>query len=390
MVSLLGKLVGYSNKVSIILKSRRNNGTLFFSMEEQYRDKAGKVKTKYVVSLGSENSQRSVVIWSENHTVGHIAIQDSDLLMPQVPEKASGTVNMPCDFISAGKARNGARQWWCRSHQCYYGRKGDLESGKCKNASVSLHYANRPYVLKPEEFPGGVGVWCALPPAIVTGPLNAQKKRVLGIHVHARRDSNSKKDIDSTFPAIVLPHPDPLGMSVDIIHITPPAAYGWLDAQERETTLDSVKCPNCNAHHLDLGHFAQTPHQMHLCGNCGRMFRPKGKGKLVSNPLSLLQPTTGFVNAVERIQLRSEAFYKIEVWPSTPAIIWSLDRPQFVGIHVHAYKTRTERVIDETYGAVEVDGVELDRKELIMSLLHNYKEPKAANMFQANPEDQMF
>ncbi|NJM75318.1 MAG: hypothetical protein HC852_05425 [Acaryochloridaceae cyanobacterium RU_4_10] len=253
-----------------------------------------------------------------------------------------------------------------------------------------MQYANRPFILKPEDSPGGVGVWCALPPAIVTGPLNARNRRVLGIHVHTRRINDEKKTIDSTFPAIVLPHPDPLGMSVDIIHITPPAAYGWLDAQERGTPLDSVKCPKCNAHHLDLGHFSQNPHQMHLCGSCGSMFRPKGKGKLVSNPLSLLQPTSGFIDATERIELRSDAFYKVEVWPSTPAIIWDLDRPQFVGIHVHAYKNRTERVIDETYGSVLLDGVELDRKSLIMSLLHDYKEPKAANMFQANPKDQIF
>jgi hypothetical protein len=366
--------------------ARKTKGVTRYYLERSSVNAEGKTIKETIVKLGDENTPREVVIWSNSHTVGHIAIEEGDQLLASLPEK-SGTIKLPCDLIPAGKARNGPPQWWCRVHQCYYGRKADLEIGKCQNWDVELSYISRPWVLRQENCPGGVGVWCALPPAVTHGNGNAQSKRVIGIHVHTRLQEGGKKEIDATFPAIVIPRPDPLGMSIDRIHITPPAAYAWLDAFERGTTLDSVKCNYCFSFHLDLGHFAQTPHKKHLCGHCGKMFLPQGKENLVSNPLHLLEPSTGFESATGKLDIKSDDFYKLEVWPSTPALIWTLDRPQVTGIHVHAYRSRTERVIDETYGEVVVDNVTLSRKELMMSLLHDYRKPKTANMFRANPLD---
>jgi hypothetical protein len=51
----------------------------------------------------------------------------------------------------------------------------------------------------------------------------------------------------------------------------------------------------------------------------------------------------------------------IQVWGSNPAIIWSSEKAEEEGIHVHAYKRDSELPdCDDTFSAVEIDGVELD------------------------------
>lgn len=42
-----------------------------------------------------------------------------------------------------------------------------------------------------------------------------------------------------------------------------------------------LRCPSCNARHLDVGEFATKPHHTHACQNCGTCWRPA------------VEPTTG-------------------------------------------------------------------------------------------------
>lgn len=58
----------------------------------------------------------------------------------------------------------------------------------------------------------------------------------------------------------------------------------------------------------------------------------------------------------------------IKIWPSTPAIVWTLKRPEEVGIHVHAYHNG-KKVLDDTFGSVRYEGKWLDRKELLQESL---------------------
>jgi hypothetical protein len=56
------------------------------------------------------------------------------------------------------------------------------------------------------------------------------------------------------------------------------------------------------------------------------------------------------------------------IWASTPAIVWTAARPQEFGIHVHAFRD-SERIIDDTFGEVMLNGERLDRRKLIDAML---------------------
>jgi urease beta subunit len=61
---------------------------------------------------------------------------------------------------------------------------------------------------------------------------------------------------------------------------------------------------------------------------------------------------------------------KFEVWSSTPAVLWTADRPQELGIHVHIYE-KGRRLVDDTFGRVIYQGQELDRKILWQEMAKN-------------------
>ena len=51
----------------------------------------------------------------------------------------------------------------------------------------------------------------------------------------------------------------------------------------------------------------------------------------------------------------------IQVWGSNPAIVWSSEKAEEEGIHVHAYKRDGEMPDhDDTFSAVKIDGLKLD------------------------------
>jgi hypothetical protein len=51
----------------------------------------------------------------------------------------------------------------------------------------------------------------------------------------------------------------------------------------------------------------------------------------------------------------------IQIWGSNPAIIWSAEKAEEEGIHIHAFKgDETTPDIDDTFSTVTIDGVTLD------------------------------
>lgn len=142
---------------------------------------------------------------------------------------------------------------------------------------------------------------------------------------------------------------------------------------------------------LDLGYFAQNPHKMHLCGNCGREFW--AKKHCISNPLTLLSRSLEKRErqknpAPHSLDIRCLDYPGgIEIWPSTPAMLWTSERPEQTGIHVHAYDAEGKRRIDETFAEVTLDGQKLDMWKLLEPLLHIYHRPKISNPFQSHPDD---
>ena len=376
--------MSYIEKVTV-------KGQTYLREMESYRAE-GKMKHRVIKNLGAELPPSSVkaALWCRAHTLGHIAVKADDPIYRFVAEAvAEGSLTsspLPCHLVPAGKARNGAEQKWCRTHQQYFGRKKDTHN--CSHADITMDYHLAPVVIDPRLFPGQLAMWAALAPAICTRP-SFSASEPTGIHVHGRSSSKGKKAIDATYPCLILSVPSEAGF--DELVITPPAAEGWLYAYEHKLDMGAQRCNHCSSPHLDLGHFAQAPHKRHLCGNCGRMFGAKGMN--VSNPLCEVNELLGAEDhgiqlAKGTLDISSAHFAGgVEVWASTPAFLWKADRPQVVGIHVHAYDAKGARQIDETYGAVTLDGRHLDRAELLKAMMHEYKRPSGGDMFTAHKQD---
>jgi hypothetical protein len=54
----------------------------------------------------------------------------------------------------------------------------------------------------------------------------------------------------------------------------------------------------------------------------------------------------------------------IQLWASNPAFVWTADREEEEGLHVHTYDAAGQLRLDDTYGEVIVDGVLLDEIQI--------------------------
>ena len=62
--------------------------------------------------------------------------------------------------------------------------------------------------------------------------------------------------------------------------------------------------------------------------------------------------------------------HDFEIWSSTPAVVWTANRAQELGIHVHVYDG-ARRIVDDTFGEVAFRGKALDRKVLWQRMTEN-------------------
>ena len=51
-----------------------------------------------------------------------------------------------------------------------------------------------------------------------------------------------------------------------------------------------------------------------------------------------------------------------------PAIVWTAERPQEFGIHVHVWNAGG-RIVDDTFGEVIYQGIPLERAKLIAAMM---------------------
>jgi hypothetical protein len=87
----------------------------------------------------------------------------------------------------------------------------------------------------------------------------------------------------------------------------------------------------------------------------------------IGNPIRATQEILGLPpqktkKAAKTLSIRQRDYPGgIQIWGSNPAIIWSSKKREEEGIHVHAYKREGELPNrDDTFSAVEIDGVRLD------------------------------
>ncbi len=318
---------------------------------------------------------RAAICWSYGRTLGNIAVFSPSLL-GDFPAKSGAGATLPCDFVHAGKYRNGVERWWCRTHQTHWGKKADLHSFSqsrvmaCANHAQAMHYVVGPLEVRVAEY-REVAIWCELPPAISTAPA---ARRPPKLHVRLLRRSGSRA-IDTEHEALSLIHDSDAHLfgndEISRVNITPPAAIEFVCALEFNRQLSCVDCSHCGCPHLDLGDFARKAHRKHFCANCGRD-STWSREPIVSSPLKpvhdLHAGNTGYRDASASIDLDEYAGREYSLWASTPAVLWKSDRPQQRGIRVRVNDLRG-RVIDDTFGEVVLRGRRLDRRKLLHKMI---------------------
>jgi hypothetical protein len=108
---------------------------------------------------------------------------------------------LPCQIIPAGKFRNGAKRWYCKTHQIHWGAKADSaaasESGEvvCSNHLTKMSYVINPLEIEFRDFEE-IGIWCSLPPGLSSEPIEPRPPK---IHVHKRFRGTENKALDRDF-----------------------------------------------------------------------------------------------------------------------------------------------------------------------------------------------
>ena len=166
-----------------------------------------------------------------------------------------------CDLLPAGKFRNGAARYWCRSHQCYWGTQADLaeaqaaERWRCRQPASPMGYVLYPALFDPSQFH-------ATTLRLGLDGLLQLRARVDDGGALFSRDLPALAIDCRALPGLVPP-------DIVQLNITPPAAQAFAAALQACTPLDCSNCARCGNPHLDLGSFALAPHRRHSCGHCG-------------------------------------------------------------------------------------------------------------------------
>lgn len=263
-----------------------------------------------------------------------------------------------CHITSVGRRRDGHMRYWCLAHKAdatgKHGRKLEI----CRGADIPPISEKETLALNLDRFAGGVALWGAVPPVYDTTRLPLDR----GIHVHAREVPDGPKVHDSTFRAVSvtggrLPKGGLEISELDAVYYMVSSVFGF--------GVKFIECSLCGYPHLDKDWFSIHPHRRHLCAGCGRHFRDTATG--IGNPVAELQRAVGLaarepVQAAKPLKInQSEYPGGIQIWGSNPAIIWSAEREEEAGIHVHAFEGGSEWPnIDDTFSAVTIDGVTLD------------------------------
>lgn len=263
-----------------------------------------------------------------------------------------------CEIVSVGKRRNGSPRFWCLRHRADATEKYGRPAKACRNASQRPIDPKNILTLDLEEYAGGIALWGASPPIYDTTLLPLER----GIHVHARPEAGAKKEIDASYAAVrivgsAVPEGGILVSEIDAIHFMTSSVFG--------VEMSHIVCAHCGHPHLDADWFSTHAHSRHLCSACGRYFKVLRAS--VGNPVFGVREACGvkaprLKMAPDKLAIRQSDYPGgIQIWGSSPALLWTSRTAESRGIHVHAFKANGEPpVIDETFSAVTIDGVKLD------------------------------
>jgi len=340
-------------------------------------------RKKFVRKVGDEEelkfshddySTADAVCWAPNATIGNTAVSSAEVF-GVLKEKSGNNTVLPCQIIPCGKFRHGAKRWYCKTHQTHWGTKADFvaasEFGEvmCSNRLTKMNYVINPLEIDFNEFEE-IGIWCSLPPAFSSDTIVPRPPK---IHVYKVFTGSVTKKLDMNFDAIVCSYTQFKNTEITKTQMTPPAAFEFVRSIEESRPTSCVSCKKCGYLHLDLGSFAIKPHKKHFCGNCGND-SIWSKATMVSTPLKPLHDqfnnSNQYITPKRELNLDSYSKYRFELWASTPAVVWTADRPQEKGIHVHIYDGM-QKIVDETFAKVVYRNKYLSRKVLWDNMVKN-------------------
>jgi len=273
----------------------------------------------------------------------------------------SRKIRRKCDIVQVGKRRDGGFRYWCLVHHANATAKYGVSAERCVAASDLEVSKAETLVLDPPKHRGGIALWGAVPAIYDTTEQPIDR----GIHVHTRDEKGGPKQIDSTYRSVRVNIQDnPLGEN-DVIVGELDAIY-FMVSSVLEKPMKYVICTLCGFPHLDRDWFAVHKHRKHLCAGCGHQFADVEEG--IGNPAMRLRDIFDaerkreLISANRRCKIRQRDYVGgIQIWGSNPAIVWTAEKAEEEGIHVHAYREiRGPYSLDNTYSTVEIDGITLD------------------------------
>jgi len=276
------------------------------------------------------------------------------LFVADEPSHPEGT----CKIVAVGRRRDGGTRYWCLFHKADATAKYGQPAKECRYAHVAPLAPGDIFMLNLEKYQGGVALWGAVPPVYDTSSQVPDR----GVHVHARRSASDEKEIDRTYRAVritggALANTDFVVNELDAIYYMVSSIFGY--------EMRHVTCSYCGEAHLDRDWFSLHPHRRHLCAGCGRNFRDDLTS--IGNPIAgvretcAVRPTKAKRSRKRFVHHQEEFPGGIQIWGSNAAFLWTGDRSEEEGIHIHAFGSdETRPVIDDTFGTVIIDDVELD------------------------------
>jgi NAD-dependent SIR2 family protein deacetylase len=261
-----------------------------------------------------------------------------------------------CQIVAVGKRRDGGTRYWCLKHKANATAKYGRRASHCLAADLKSQ-KGKLFELDLDQYRGAIGLWGGVLPVYDTTRLPAE----IGVHVHARRSDTDEKEIDDTFSTVqIVGSGIPTGLTIsdiDAIYYMVGSVFG-LD-------MKFVACTHCEAPHLDRDWFSVHPHGRHLCSSCGKTFTDRRRA--IGNPICGLREALGMnpqkaVSANRSLKISQSEFPGgIQIWGSNPALMWTGEKAEEEGIHVHAYASvGADPKPDETFSEVVIDGVSLD------------------------------
>ena len=266
-----------------------------------------------------------------------------------------------CEVIPVDNRQNGKTRYWFVEHKADATAEYCRRIRMCLNADIPPTTPDKVLKLDVSSYEGGVAIWGAVSPVYDTTNQTVDH----GIHVHARRSAKSKKEIDATYHTVSVSGMQKDRSEENFIISELDAIYHMV-ASILGSEMKYMECTFCGFPHLDKDWFCVHAHHIHLCAGCGRHFQDTDRG--IGNPIIKIREVFGRcihkIRSPQRsIQIQQEDYPGgIQIWGSHPAIIWTADRDEEEGIHIHAFNDNDKIVIDNTYSSVTIDGISLDPK----------------------------